>query len=212
MEDAISGLDEIDALIGCSGAKIELAGEILFNASLPLNIVKACIKTANQFNLYISFAGEKNILACVKEPAYPDAVARPSLLYLEEEKFLTIVLNNPVSCAYIISNSTVPHAAILSSLEAEDSTIQRSSEYYYFITSNGINKCSGALRLAEHWGIGREEILAIGNDENDISMLETAGVGVAVANASPKAIAAADWVAPDVQSGGAAEAIRRVVL
>lgn len=47
----------------------------------------------------------------------------------------------------------------------------------------GCSKGSAVLGLAERWGIGREEILAIGDNWNDVSMLEAAGSAVLMANA-----------------------------
>ena len=48
--------------------------------------------------------------------------------------------------------------------------------------------------LCRHLGIPLEDSVAMGDEANDISMLRTAGVGVAVANAIPEAKAAADYV------------------
>ena len=52
----------------------------------------------------------------------------------------------------------------------------------------GIRLAAGAL------GIGMSEIAAFGDDYNDIGMLRTCGIGVAVENALPEVIAAADAV------------------
>ena len=55
--------------------------------------------------------------------------------------------------------------------------------------------------------------MAIGDNSNDVPMLRAAGLGVAVANASAEALAAADYVCEaDNNAGGVAEAIERFVL
>jgi Cof subfamily protein (haloacid dehalogenase superfamily) len=73
----------------------------------------------------------------------------------------------------------------------------------------GMNKSVWLAWLASHYGIGREEVLAVGDNDNDAEMLAWAGVGVAMANGSPAALAAADWVAPGVEQDGAAVALER---
>jgi hydroxymethylpyrimidine pyrophosphatase-like HAD family hydrolase len=73
----------------------------------------------------------------------------------------------------------------------------------------GLNKSVGLAWLAEHLGIARDEVLAVGDNDNDVEMLRWAGVGVAMGNSSPAALAAADWVAPDVSADGAAIALER---
>ncbi len=62
------------------------------------------------------------------------------------------------------------------------------------ILPKGINKGVVLSRLAEHVGVSMSHVVALGDYNNDIEMLRTAGVGVAVANAVPAAREAADRV------------------
>ena len=72
---------------------------------------------------------------------------------------------------------------------------------------------AGLLALAEHLGIAPGETMAIGDNSNDVPMIRAAGLGVAVANASEEARAAAGYVCDDDNNaGGVAEAIERFVL
>lgn len=69
------------------------------------------------------------------------------------------------------------------------------SEYtLYEILSKGMNKGSVLMQLAKLLGIEPEKTVAIGDYNNDIPMLQAAGVGVAVANARPEVKAVADHV------------------
>jgi Cof subfamily protein (haloacid dehalogenase superfamily) len=77
---------------------------------------------------------------------------------------------------------------------------------------HGVHKASGLAWLAEHLGIARSEVLAVGDNDNDITMLRWAGVGVAMGSASPGALAAADWVAPALDDDGAVAAIEKYAL
>ncbi|MBI5828863.1 MAG: HAD-IIB family hydrolase [Chloroflexi bacterium] len=67
----------------------------------------------------------------------------------------------------------------------------------------------GLAWLAGHLGIRQEEVLAVGDNDNDAEMLAWAGVGVAMGGGSPVALAAADWVAPPVAEDGAAAALEK---
>lgn len=58
----------------------------------------------------------------------------------------------------------------------------------------GINKGEAVRRLAEKWGADRSEIICLGDAENDISMIEYAGLGIAAGNAMEKLKAAAGYV------------------
>ena len=70
----------------------------------------------------------------------------------------------------------------------------RSEKTLYEILPKGISKGAILPRLAEHLGIDMRRTVAVGDYNNDISMLKSAGVGIAVANATPEAKAAADLV------------------
>ena len=52
----------------------------------------------------------------------------------------------------------------------------------------------------------------MGDSGNDVSMVEWAGLGVAVANASPDVLAVADWIAPSVEQDAVVALIERFVL
>lgn len=57
-----------------------------------------------------------------------------------------------------------------------------------------VNKWEGILHVARHHDVRPEEIIAIGDDVNDVPMLQNAGLGVAMGNARPETIAVADRV------------------
>jgi 5-amino-6-(5-phospho-D-ribitylamino)uracil phosphatase len=62
------------------------------------------------------------------------------------------------------------------------------------IAPAGVTKWSGVLSLARQWGIGPTEICAVGDDVNDLPMIRGAGLGIAMGNAQPEVLAAADCV------------------
>jgi hypothetical protein len=76
----------------------------------------------------------------------------------------------------------------------------------------GVSKATGLAWLAGHFHVAPAEVLAVGDNDNDAEMLRWAGVGVAMENGSPAALAAADWIAPSVEADGAAAAIERYIL
>jgi len=71
------------------------------------------------------------------------------------------------------------------------------------------NKGEALLALAAHLGLKREQTIAFGDGLNDLSMLEQAGVGVAMSNACPEAKELADWIAPSCDEDGVARGIER---
>ena len=66
--------------------------------------------------------------------------------------------------------------------------------------------------LAEKLGLRRDQVMAVGDSGNDLSMIEDAGLGVAMGNATPEILAAADAVTADNNHDGVALAIEKYAL
>ena len=74
------------------------------------------------------------------------------------------------------------------------------------------HKGNSLKRFAEHLGYTLENCMALGDGTNDLSMIEAAGLGVAMSNAHPLVLAAADHVTASNDEDGVAKAIRDFVL
>jgi Cof subfamily protein (haloacid dehalogenase superfamily) len=84
--------------------------------------------------------------------------------------------------------------------------------YNIEVNSRGVNKGRGLLELGKLLGIRREEIMSVGDGDNDIAMLEESGLGVAMGNADSEVKQAADYITDTNDEDGAAKAIVRFVL
>jgi Cof subfamily protein (haloacid dehalogenase superfamily) len=84
---------------------------------------------------------------------------------------------------------------------------------FFEATHPDVNKGTAVRYLAEEiLGLQPEQVMAIGDNFNDLEMIQYAGLGVAMGNAPAAVQAAADWVAPDVEAEGVAAAIERFIL
>lgn len=79
-------------------------------------------------------------------------------------------------------------------------------------SATGVTKGTGLLRLCEHLGIEPEETIAVGDADNDLNILETAGLAIAVGNANEHVKAVAAVVVNDCDHDGCAEAIDKYLL
>lgn len=86
-----------------------------------------------------------------------------------------------------------------------------SSRYLEFVPA-GVNKGTGLVKLAELLGVDIADTIACGDSANDRSMVEAAGVGVAVANAVDRLGEHADYLARSTNNDGIlAEVVERLV-
>jgi hypothetical protein len=68
-------------------------------------------------------------------------------------------------------------------------------EYLEFMAL-GVSKSLGIGAVAERYGIAQSEVLGFGDGNNDVTMLQWAGLGIAMDHGRPSALEAADVVAP----------------
>ncbi len=90
--------------------------------------------------------------------------------------------------------------------------IVRSHAIFGELTAPHVSKGHALAALAQSMGVPREAVMAIGDQENDISMITWAGLGLAMGNATPAVHARAHAVLPPVSEAGVAHALRRYVL
>nr|WP_314081338.1 Cof-type HAD-IIB family hydrolase [uncultured Leptotrichia sp.] len=84
-----------------------------------------------------------------------------------------------------------------------------SQKYIYETLPKGANKGVALKKLAEKLNIPREEVMAIGDGNNDIEMLKFAGVGVAMGNGTKMAKDAANYITDTNENNGVAKAIEK---
>ena len=80
------------------------------------------------------------------------------------------------------------------------------------VMPQGVDKGIGVRALADALGIPMDQVMTLGDEENDIPMLRAAGYGVAMANGSAEAKAAAKYVTDTNDECGLAKAIERFAL
>ncbi len=196
-------------------------GEILYRRLMPiplaLEVVRAIVAVGSEPYVFedsdrpgiegarVLFHPEKTIGPWADRPRY-----RPHPRLLEELPF------EPVSVsAYGPPERMRPLAEQLQTrLVGQVSVVQSGSEHNWGIEIYvpGVSKQIGVAHVAQHLGITQAETMAIGDHLNDIEMLRWAGIGVAMGNALPEVIAAADYVTTGYREDGVARAIERFVL
>lgn len=88
--------------------------------------------------------------------------------------------------------------------------IMFSKPFFLEFTNINVSKGNALKFLADYYQLKKDEIMAIGDGDNDISMIEYAGVGVAVSNATDKLKQAADFITLDNEHDGFAYAIEKI--
>jgi Cof subfamily protein (haloacid dehalogenase superfamily) len=94
----------------------------------------------------------------------------------------------------------------------EQAYVTRSLPEFLEVMSPRVSKGAALRFVAEYLGVPLHQTMAVGDSYNDISLLRTAGLGVAMGSAPRELRDAADAVVGDCSHNGVAEAIERFVL
>lgn len=89
----------------------------------------------------------------------------------------------------------------------------KSREIILEVMPKGVHKAVGLRLLTDYLALDKGQVMAMGDEENDLTMLEWSGFGVAMANAVPKVKAVAKAVTTKTnEESGVAEAIHKYIL
>ena len=91
-------------------------------------------------------------------------------------------------------------------------TIVQSAKNYLEITDIKASKGSALNFLKKYWNLSDDEVIASGDQDNDIELLKNAGIGISVGNSSPELLKVAQYHCKDVNSNELVKYIEEFIL
>ena len=221
LDEQIAALPEIRYAVFASGAGLyDIRERKTFGLrAIPGNLVRRILDTARTKDLMPQFVlPEADVIQAshmenleyyhmgVYRPMYEKAMTLVPDIYAFadscREPFLKINLYHADPRERVLTRAQL-ETADLELVYSEVSSLECSAK--------GVNKGSGLERLCGLLGIPMAECVAVGDADNDIPMLRTAGFGVAMGNAPDYVKTAADRIVSDLDHGGCAEAIMMLI-
>lgn len=202
------------AFISCNGADVWTADrQLLMQELLPVELAHEVARFAQDRGVYCQTYSPDRFFYSM-ENDYARHYARSSSLEGEYVGDLTEFIRKPVT-KLLMMDEPERIAALLE--EARALFAGRASltcSKPYFLECNPLRATKGnALRwCAAHFGFGMDELLAFGDSLNDVSMLEAAGTGVAMANAREDVKAMGFPVCGSNDADGVARYIEEMIL
>lgn len=215
----------IDYAITANGSGIYRisTGECLFDDSMPEELILPILDFLLQKDINIDafIAGKGVSPTKCRETALKLSVPDSIKAYIVDTRFRVDDLAD-----YIHSNHLQVQKMTLNFLREPDGTLKHREEVRAFLEGNpqvtcvcggynnleftrvDVSKGAGLLKLADALGVAPCDTMAIGDTENDISIIDAAGIGVAMGNATPDVKEAADYITCSNEEDGVAAAIR----
>ena len=201
-------------MICYNGAVIRRAGQPpLYSASLSVGLMKRIAFFCRERGLYLQMYDEDHIVVdkiCESTLIDPDS----KVTGIREIGDLTKAELRPSPKMMILDDpKRIP--AIRRDLETllgDQLYMAKSKEYLLEMMPKDVSKQKALIRFAQSLEIRREEVMACGDNTNDIEMLEWAGLGVAMGNATDDIKEIADATTDDNNHDGVAKAIEKYAL
>ncbi len=186
--------------------------EVIESYSVPMRAAQKLFDLAKERGLHIQTYADSHVVSIAEDAAiryYTRVIHMPYVIGEQLEKELT---HEPFKVLTIDLDDREKLECFRREIEAsalgEDLACAFSNNYYLEFFNKNAGKGNALIHMCRGLNVLEQNAVAVGDEENDISMIEAAGVGVAMANASPELKKYADYITEnDNNKDGIAEVI-----
>lgn len=179
------------------GKVIEVkTGKVFYEQALPPDVMPLIYQRSYEAGLTILSYNGKYILTENAEDKYVKYESFLTKMKIKETDDFLRDLYMPADKCLIVGEpeDLVPLEEQFRQELGQRINVYRSEPFYLEVVPKGIDKAASLERLLQRIQIKREEVIAIGDGFNDLSMIKYAGLGVAMANAQPPVKSNADRI------------------
>ncbi len=202
--------------VSLNGAYIQDPADDRLVASFPIDqrITMEIMKDIEPFKLHTNFyCGEKVFCQGPSEQAlFYSQMNRIEMDYVESLVELSKIEHAGKLLMSDDHEKLKPIRDLLQKKYGDKLNIAFSKPFFLEVTDKKASKGAALLKVAEMYGVRPQEVIAIGDSENDITMIRNAGMGIAMTNAKEKIKKEADYVTLSNNESGVAYAINKFIL
>ncbi len=213
-EAAVPFLEELELdtpLITYNGALVkDVNRKVIQKSLISEDLTKEIIKFAEDYGLHIHNYSDGNYYYRWENKYAKDYVETTGISGIETRVELQNYIKDPALKLLIIEDEKKRREYFKTELNKfyrNRLSISSSMESFIEITASSVNKGRALAEIADSYNILPEEIIAVGDGYNDLSMLEMAGLGVAMENAPEEIRSKADRITQSNDKQGVAKVL-----
>ena len=199
---------------GCQIIKAQ-NGEILFERRINPEMLPYLEKKARKNGFAIFTYHDDTLITDSPDNEYiKNEALLNNLKIIREDEFSTAIDFAPCKCM-LVSDKEKALIGLEQHWEkrlAGTLDAFRSEPYFLEVVPCGVNKANTLGALLEHLGVTREEVIAVGDGVCDVTMLQLAGMGVAMGHSQDSVKVCADYVTASNEEDGVAVAVEKLIL
>ncbi len=194
-------------------------GKILRMVKLSGEIAKRVVKEARKrdifYIIYTEFSTIKDMMVDRSYRGPYDYYMKQNTWRMYFVKDVTDHIRGDIAEVALIGKKDLIKEAV-SWIDEKDASVIKSTEVggesFWEIFGPGCSKAIALEFLLDHFGVSRDEVMFIGDGYNDVEVLKIVGYPVVMGNAPDDVKKYAKYITSDNDSGGVAEAIRKIAL
>ncbi len=191
-----------DGYVTCNGGYVEYQKKPIFKAVVPAQAIKATMQLAKEMEINYYFeANDKIYVADRNDPRHKEFARnwgmKPETII---DDFDPEQIETYIGMVVVKNKADIP--AMIERLSPYFDVQRHQSEYSFDLTLRGVSKALGIAKIVAALNQDMADTIAFGDGRNDVEMLQSAGIGVAMKNAMPEALAAADEICDAVENDG----------
>lgn len=198
--------------VTCNGGYVEYKNKPIYKAIVPAQAIKETMKLAKEYHLNYYF--ESNDFIYVKDRHDPVHIEFANNWGMKDKTIIDDFDPDAIETyiGMIVVNSKDDIPVMVERLSPYFDVQRHQSDYSFDLTLKGVSKGVGIEKLVECLNKDMKDTIAFGDGRNDIEMLETVGLGIAMGNAMPEALEAADMVCDRVENDGITSCLKELDL
>ena len=204
-------------IISYNGAQVMAArdGQVIFERRIDPQMVPYLEKRAQKMGLAMAYYDGNEVVATdIHNPHIKDE-AQMNGMSLRQDDSLSLNMDDWPAEIMLVSDDEEALNHLERHMQRHLNGVMdtiHSNPYYLEVVGYQVGKSHAMSALVQKMGIGMDEVLAIGDGEADINMLQMAGTGVAMANATEGVRRCADFTTLSCDEDGAAAAIEKAIM
>ena len=201
-------------VISFNGAIITDMGnqQVLFERSLTKDEIHRLHDFSLENNVHIITYSNKGVISETHSEYIDVELKLTGMPHRKVDSFKDEVNASAVKCILLEEPGYLKLVEHKLKAERSDLSVSLSKPFFLEVMPQGIDKAASIDVLAQRLGIKQEEVIAVGNAGNDLTMIQYAGLGVWVDNVTPELRHHADVIVASNNNDGVAEVVERFIL
>lgn len=204
-------------ILSFNGARITncRSGEIIYNKSLPSEVIAPIYEIASHYQVDILGYGSSELYSGFAPNEYSELESRINHMPIKHSDAFIKTVSAFSNNKFLLTGEPEEIQRVKKEMTARFRSylnIYCSEPFFLEIMPQKIDKANSLQRLLNSIGLTSDEMICCGDGYNDLSMIEAAGLGVAMQNAQPLVLEKADYITKSNDEDGVLHVIQQFMM